>query len=121
MNMSFFISIFRNSELSLIKKKLVLLYLLNVADIILTLFLIKTGMFMEANFIMALVINNNHFLSLIIKIGLPLILFIWVFHRMRKASDRQLFQSNSIINGCLVLYGFINISHITWFILLIRS
>jgi len=36
---------------------------------------------------------------------------------MRKATEKQLYQSNILINVCLVFYGFVNVSHIIWTIL----
>ncbi|WP_375372930.1 DUF5658 family protein [Clostridium sp. CF012] len=84
-----------------------------------TLFLVNTGMFLEANAIMAPVVNNMQVLSLIIKIVVPLALLLWVYQRMKKATSKQLHQSNIIIIAWLILYGLINISHIVWSILYI--
>jgi len=115
--MSFMSLLFKDRRLSLIKKKLILLYLLNVTDIIFTLLLISTGMFMEANFVMEPIITNNPLLGLGIKIVIPFVLFVWVFYRMKNASDKQLYHSNIIINICLIFYGLINLSHVIWCIL----
>lgn len=110
--MSFIISIFKNGDLSNIKKKLILLYILNVTDVIFTLFLVNTGMFVEANFLMLQLINEHQLLSLFLKIAIPLILFILVFYRMKEISGKQLYQSNVIITLALLFYCIINLSHI---------
>ena len=70
--MSFIIYVLKTGNLGSIRKKLITLYILNITDIIFTLFLVNTGMFIEANAIMAPVVNNMQILSLIIKIAVPL-------------------------------------------------
>lgn len=112
--MSIIISTLKNSEIKFIKKKLILLYLLNVLDIIFTICLTNTGVFEEVNFIIAKALNNNKLLSLLLKIIIPLILLVWVFGRMKKATKRQLAKSNIIIIAALVLYGIINMFHVFW-------
>jgi hypothetical protein len=112
--MSLIVSVFKDSSLSAIKRKLFILYILNITDIIFTIFLINTGLFFEANFIMALIVNNKQLLSLVIKIILPFVLLLWIGHRMEKASRKQLYQSNIIITACLVFYILINVSHLIW-------
>ena len=51
--MSFIISVLKTGDLSSIRRKLIALYIFNVTDIVFTLFLVNTGMFLEANTIMA--------------------------------------------------------------------
>ncbi|WP_435791281.1 DUF5658 family protein [Clostridium sp.] len=115
--MSFTISAIKTRDLGFIRKKLITMYILNVTDIIFTIFLINTGMFLEVNPVMAPIVNNRHLLSIIVKIVIPFVLLIGVYQRMKDATEKQLFQSNIIINGCLIFYGFINISHVVWSIL----
>jgi hypothetical protein len=112
--MSLIISLFTRRDLDMLKKKMIMLYILNVIDIIFTLLLVKTGMFKEANFIMAPFINNNQVVSLFIKVILPVFLLLVIASRLGKASDRQLYQSNILITICLVIYFLIDISHIVW-------
>lgn len=117
-DMSFIIGLLKNSDLKSIKEKLIILYALNVTDCIFTILLVNTGMFMETNLIMAPLVYNNQLLSLIIKIAVPLLLFIWVYGRIKKSATReQLFKANIIITVILAFYGIINISHIVWCIL----
>jgi hypothetical protein len=99
-----------------LKTKFIGIYLLNVLDIIFTLILLKTGIFVEANSIMRSVIGNE-VLSVGIKTLVPLILLFIVFLRMQKATDKQLILSNIIINACLILYILIDIFHCVWCLL----
>jgi hypothetical protein len=113
--MSFIIGSLKNSDLNSIKLKLIILYLLNVSDIIFTIFLVNTGVFMEVNLIMAPLVYNNQVLSLLIKIVAPVFLLLCLFYRMRKgATGKQLFQANIIIIFSVIFYGIINVFHIVW-------
>ena len=112
--MSFIISVLKTGDLGSIRRKLLALYIFNVTDIIFTLFLVNTGMFLEANAIMAPLVNSRQLLSIIIKVVIPFILFLGVYQRMKDATKKQLYQSNIIISACLIFYLLINISHIVW-------
>ena len=112
------LSYIKNYSIINIKFKLSFLYLLNVSDIILTLLLIKSGYFVEANPFMASIIELPLQLTLL-KIILPALLLSYIYFRMKKAKKHQLIISNNIINGALFGYGFLNLLHIFWFINLI--
>lgn len=115
--MSFIISIIKTRDFGSIRRKLIAMYILNVTDILFTNFLVNTGMFLEVNAIMAPIVNNRQLLSIIIKVVIPLLLLFGVYQRMKDATEKQLYESNIIINGCLIFYGLINISHVVWSIL----
>ena len=119
--MSFIISLLKTRDLPLIRKKLTTIYILNVTDIIFTIVLLNTGMFLEANAVMAPLVNNRQLLSIFIKLVIPFVLLLGVSQRMKEATEKQLYQSNIIINGCLIYYGLINISHVVWSTLYIMS
>lgn len=108
----------KNYSLQNIKNKLIILYILNVTDILSTLFLLSTNLYMEANTLMVRTVQNP-FLSIISKIIFPAILFIFIYYRIKKATDKQLKQSNFIINCAIIFYALINISHIVWFAMLL--
>lgn len=112
--MSYILSLSIIEGLNSVKKKFIILYILNVTDIFFTLYLINTGMYQEANLIMAHIIHDE-LLSIAVKVGIPLILLLVVYNRMKKASERQLILSNRITMVCLIFYGLINISHILWY------
>ncbi len=107
------ISFFRFHELPGIKTKMITLYALNVTDILLTLLLCGTGLFIEANPVVAAFIDNTFF-SLMLKLSIPAVLFAYLYIRMKKASNRQLKTANILINALLLVYVVINVSHMLW-------
>jgi len=107
----------KNPKLKNIKIKLLILYLLNVTDIIFTLLLLSTGLYREANIFMVKVVESIH-ASFILKIALPAALLMFIYVRMQTATDQQLKKSNLFINGVITIYTLVNISHIIWFGLL---
>ncbi len=115
--MSFIVALIETRDLGSIRRKLITIYIFNVTDIIFTVFLVNTGMFLEVNAIMALIVNNRQLLSIIIKVVIPFVLIFSVYQRIKEATEKQLYQSNIIINGCLIFYGLINVSHVVWSIL----
>jgi hypothetical protein len=100
----------------MIRIKLMIIYLLNLSDIIFTIVLLDTGYYMEANYLMRNVVEDVA-LSFAIKGIVPFILITMLAVRIKKADDRQKKISNIVINGCLLYYGLINISHLLWSIL----
>lgn len=107
------LSYIKGYDLNNIKNKLGLLYFLNVMDILFTVILLKTGLFVEANPFMVPIVNNPVKLS-IIKIIFPALLLAFLFFRIRKAKEHQLIISNKIINGALCGYILLNLSHLFW-------
>ena len=97
-----------------IKYKLIILYLLNVTDIFFTLILLSTGLFIEANILMAKAVESISD-SFLLKILLPAVLLFSISIRMKKASNHQLKNSNTIINIAIGFYSLINISHFLLF------
>lgn len=97
-----------------IKAKLFILYGLNATDLIFTLLLLKSGFFIEANFLMVNVVQNFTF-SILLKVILPGVLLTILYYRMHQASEIQLKKSNRFINAALVFYFLVNIFHIIWF------
>ena len=93
-----------NHTLENIKYKFLILYLLNVTDIIFTLSLLATGLFLEANILMAKAVESIS-ASFILKIVLPAALLLCLYIRMKKASEKQLKQSNIIINVTTTAYS----------------
>nr|WP_284703752.1 DUF5658 family protein [Clostridium swellfunianum] len=87
--------------------------MLNISDIILTLLLLDTGVFMEANIFMKALVKSE-IVSFFIKFGVPLVLLYVVYRRIKLASEKQLQIGNTLINGCLIFYSLINLSHLFW-------
>lgn len=111
------VAFIKNNELYTIRKKLIILYILNVTDIIFTLALLKTGYFRETNILMANVVNDP-FLSFIFKIIFPIGLLFWLYKRICLADSKLLHVVNIGILVSLALYTLVNISHLVWVALL---
>lgn len=103
----------RRCDLKAIKLKLTTIYILNISDIIFTLILIKTGLFIEGNFFMSQIIGNSS-LVLAIKVIIVGALLAILYKRMETATNKQLAISNVFINSCMGFYILINLSHIIW-------
>lgn len=95
--------------------KCILLYILNVTDIIFTYKLLETGEFIEANGIMNLIIPNK-VITIIVKVFFVLFLLIYLYKRINEADQRQKRICNMLITMLLVFYTLINVSHIYWMI-----
>lgn len=106
----------RTNYLIRIKHKLIGLYLLNVLDILFTLILLNTGMFIEINPIMTYIVSNT-WLSILVKVLLPALLLLVLSSRIQNASINQLKVSHKLINIILAFYCSVNISHISLYLL----
>ena len=115
------ITFIRCFSLCNIRKKLILLYGLNVSDILLTLLLINsTDMFFEANPVMAGIVTHS-IPALALKMVLPAGLLIVLFMHMKTGTDIQLKHSNVLLSALLILYIAINILHIVWLTLAVGT
>ena len=111
------ITFIKNYELITIRKKLILLYLLNVADIIFTLALLQTGFFSEANIFMVNAVQSP-FASILLKIILPAILLYYLYRRICQSDGSQMKVTNIGINISLFIYVLVNLTHLIWIALL---
>ncbi|NLJ97516.1 MAG: hypothetical protein GX321_10230 [Clostridiales bacterium] len=111
------IAFIKNNEVYTIRKKLILLYILNVTDIIFTIVLLKTGYFREMNIFMVKAVQNP-MLSFIIKIIFPAILLRYLYKQIYLADKEQLQAANIGILISLAMYSLVNISHLVWTALL---
>lgn len=97
-------------------KKLIVIYALNVSDYILTLILLASGLFTEANPLLSMPMNN--FLGFILKCIVPLVLLLLVRHRLRGINSKQIKPVWYILDLTIGLYAIINIFHVFWFIMM---
>ncbi|MBF7812122.1 DUF5658 family protein [Clostridium beijerinckii] len=111
------ITFIKNYSLKNIKIKFLALYILNVTDIIFTILLLNTGFYVEANIFMLEVVKSPT-ISFLLKILAPAVLFVFIYFRMKDATDKQLKYCNYFINVSIIFYGLINTFHIIWFALL---
>jgi hypothetical protein len=103
-------------DLQMVKYKFILIYILNVTDVIFTLFLLSTGNYFEGNIFMKSLVTNQT-ASIVVKTVLPAALLYFIFKRMKQATEEQLIKANILINICMILYIIINSFHVLWVIL----
>lgn len=111
------IAFIKNHSHKNINKKLLLLYVLNVTDLLFTLLLLSTGYFMEANRLMTSAVENKA-AGFMLKVILPAIILLYVYYRIQHATEKQLKRANLMISGITVIYAFINASHLVWLTIL---
>jgi hypothetical protein len=112
------ISFLRCCSLMDIRNKLAFIFILNVTDIIFTLILCGTGLFVEANPVAAAFVGNTC-AALLAKSLIPAALLAYLYFRMQKATREQLRKANIMIVAALLAYVVINVSHVTWISVLI--
>ncbi|NLP16635.1 MAG: hypothetical protein GX379_06335 [Clostridiales bacterium] len=111
------IAFIRAHNLINIRKKLIILYLLNVSDLIFTLALLQTGYFEEMNILMVNVVQNP-VLSIILKVIFPAGMLYYLYNRICDSDIKQLKFANIGLLISLSLYSLVNLSHIIWVMLL---
>jgi len=111
------VAFIKDYSLSVIKKKFIILYLLNVSDIIFTLSLLRTGYFQELNIFMAKAVTSP-LASVLLKVILPALLLFYIYNRMKDADSSQLKASNIAVNISLTIYTLVNLSHLVWTVML---
>ena len=111
------ITFIKNYNIETVRKKFILLYLLNVTDIIFTVLLLRTGYFTEVNILMVKAVQSP-MASILLKILLPAIILSYMYKRIKDADDSQLKASNIAVNISLTIYSLVNLSHLVWVALL---
>lgn len=117
MEVNYLITFIKAHNLVNIRKKLIILYLLNVLDIIFTLVLLQTGLFREMNIFMINAVQSP-FISIILKIIFPAGLLFYLYKRICLSDNEQLRATNIGLLISLTLYSLVNLSHIIWVMLL---
>lgn len=107
------VSFLRAHDFETIRRKLVVLYILNVSDALLTYSLVQTGYFRELNFLLERAVADAGELF-ILKVLLPAALIAWLYVRIRRATERQLRPGNIAVNSVFLLYVFVNLLHLVW-------
>lgn len=111
----FIINYIKSTTNTSVKNKLLLLYILNVIDVIFTLILLETDMFSEANVVMRGIVTDP-IISLILKIGVLGLLVYFVYNRLDQANQMQLKIGNIFVISAVFLYVAIDIMHIIYLI-----
>ena len=105
---------FNDSTVLCTKKRLFLLFMLDVSDWVCTLSLIATGVFEEANPLMKQVIAMPA-LGFLVKVALPFVMILAAVGRLKYADEKQVLISNRVCLCGVVVYVLINIYHIFCF------
>jgi TRAP-type uncharacterized transport system fused permease subunit len=92
-----------------------------------TLLLLRTGFFREANFIMAKLVERP-FVSLLFKVIFPALMLYYLYTEIRKVTiseemkPAQVYQelkvSNISINLSILIYSIVDLTHLMWTALL---
>lgn len=94
-----------------IRIKFLVLYLLNVFDIVFTLVFLSTDNFIELNPFMKNIVSNSS-LAISVKTIIPAILLGFLAIRIEKANEKQIKITNYITNIIVIIYTAINFMHI---------
>lgn len=121
------VAFIKDYNLDSIKKKLILLYLLNVLDVIMTLLLLRTGLFREVNIVMLKVVSSP-FASFLFKVIFPALMLYYLYIKIRETTvtgceapadvSQELKISNISINISILIYAIVDFSHLLWTALL---
>lgn len=110
-------NILKNDTVLCTKKRLFLLFMLNMSDWICTLSLLRTGIFEEANPLMKNIISSL-FLGFLVKVLLPLLFIFFAVSKLRDADRKQILLSNNIALFGVAVYVLLNLYHIVCFSML---
>ncbi len=117
MEVNYLITFIKTHNVINIRKKLIILYILNVSDIIFTLALLQTGLFREINVFMINAVENP-LIGVFLKIIFPAGLLYFLYKRICLSDKKQLRATNIGLLISLTLYSLVNLSHLLWIALL---
>lgn len=99
-----------------VKIRMLLLYALNILDMVVTKFLIQTGKFREVNPVMALAMQNN-WVVLLLKLIVPAILLVYLDGRLKYADMRHLKISARALDVLIAAYCVVSVLHLWLYIM----
>lgn len=109
------ISFFKRYEYVDIRNKLLFLYGLNIIDLLMTLFLVGTGFFIEGNPLMAYFMMTP-LMIIVFKLIMPAAMIAVVAVRLRTATPAQRHSSNILVNALLLSYAAVAVLHVAWIV-----
>lgn len=107
----------KDYQINILKKKYIMLYALNVIDILFTLVLLQTGYFREVNLLMLKAVDKP-LLCILLKVILPALLLSYVYKLTKSGEEDQRRVSNIAVNISLSIYILVNLSHLVWSVML---
>jgi len=96
-----------------IKKKLIIIYILNVIDIVFTIALIKSGWFTEANGFMQNLVQST-LMSYIVKITIPATILLYIYMRVKNSDEKTLKMTNIGLLIPLIMYIGVDVLHVMY-------
>lgn len=94
-----------------VRLRMLLLYALNVLDMVATKFLLQTGKFREINPVMALALQSD-WVTLLLKLLLPAALMAYLDRRLRQVDARHLRLSARALEVLIVVYAAVGLMHL---------
>ena len=96
-----------------IKKKLIIIYILNVIDIVFTIALIKSGWFTEANGFMQSLVQST-LMSYVVKITIPATILLYIYMRVMNSDEKTLKMTNIGLLIPLIMYIGVDVLHVMY-------
>jgi len=103
----------KNYNLNGVKKKLIIIYILNVIDIVFTIALIKSGWFTEANGFMQSLVQST-LMSYVVKITIPATILFYIYMRVKNSDKKTLKMTNIGLLIPLIMYIGVDILHVMY-------
>lgn len=102
-----------NASIPNLKIKLTWIYILNALDILFTFGLLKTGLFLEVNFLMLTVVDNA-LLSILIKLIIPAFLMVYILINLDELPHIHLPLCNFAITVVFIIYSLLTCLHLSY-------
>ncbi len=94
-----------------VRMRMLLLYALNILDMLITKFLIQTGKFREINPVMALALQSD-WATLLLKLLLPAVLMSYLYRRLRLINVRHLRLAARALEVLIAAYCIVSLLHL---------
>ncbi len=94
-----------------VRLRMLLLYALNVLDMIITKFLLETGKFREVNPVMALALQSD-WATLLLKLLLPAMLMAYLDQRLKIVDARHLRLAAGALEFLIAAYSLVSLLHL---------
>ncbi len=101
----------RRCSSNALRMRMLLLYALNILDMVVTKFLLQTGKFREMNPVMALAMQSD-WAPLLLKILLPAVFLVYLDCRLREADARHLKLSARVLEVLIAAYCIVSVMHL---------
>lgn len=96
---------------SALRIRMLLLYVLNILDMVVTKFLLQTGKFREVNPVMALALQSD-WAPFLLKLLLPAVLLVYLDRRLRTVDGRHLRLSARVLEVLIAAYCIVSMLHL---------